>query len=172
MRSHPTTGRNGRSVWTRVDLLADSTPPGRMASTSFPCAKRLLVRRCLKILVGDMQIAVAQVVADHELVFAHLRQHGSHRVPKCVPAHTRDSDPPERRLDLLLQHRSQVERFAALAVFPKGRRNRPAGCRDFVISIPARPASDSDASATALQTLPFLCSSGVRPDASSTNVGH
>src|ERR1700730_11718300 len=31
-----------RGYWIRFDLLPDSTPPGRMASTSFPCAKRLL----------------------------------------------------------------------------------------------------------------------------------
>ena len=30
------------TYWIRFDLLADNTPPGRMASTSFPCAKRLL----------------------------------------------------------------------------------------------------------------------------------
>ena len=64
-----------------------------------------------------MQIGVAQVVPDHELVFAHLCEHGSHRVPECVPAHTLDTDLLERRLDLLLQHRSQVEWFAALEPF-------------------------------------------------------
>jgi len=42
----------------------------------------LALRRCLKIPVGYVQIAVTQVVADHELVFAHVRQHGPDRVPK------------------------------------------------------------------------------------------
>src|SRR5208282_2167438 len=60
-----------------------------------------------------MQIAVTQVVADHQLVFAHLCQHGSHGVPKSVPAHAGDADLLEGRLDLLLQHRSQVERLAS-----------------------------------------------------------
>ena len=59
--------------------------------------------RCrLQVLVRDMEVAVPQVVADRELMFAHLRQHGSNRVPKRVPAHTRDSDSSERRLNLLL----------------------------------------------------------------------
>jgi len=40
-----------------------------------------------------MKVAVPQVVADGELMFAHLRQHGSNRVSKRVPAHTLDSDP-------------------------------------------------------------------------------
>src|SRR5580693_4571549 len=39
------------------------------------------------------------------------------RVPKSVPAHAGDADLLEGRLDLLLQHRSQVERFAALQSF-------------------------------------------------------
>ncbi len=51
-----------------------------------------------------MKVAVPQVVADCELVFAHLRQHGSNRVPKSVPAHACDADPLERRLDLLFEH--------------------------------------------------------------------
>ena len=52
------------------------------------------------------------------------------------------------------------------SVFLKERRNRPAGCRDLAISTPARLASDSDASAITLPTLPSLCSSGAHPDAS------
>src|SRR5579864_5745135 len=61
------------------------------------------LRCCLQVLVRDMKVAVPQVVADRELMFAHLRQHGSNRVPKRVPAHTRDSDTSERRLNFLLQ---------------------------------------------------------------------
>ena len=75
-----------------------------MASTSFPCAQALAFRRCLKILVGHVQIAVTQVVADHESVFAHVRQHGPDRVPKSMAAYAGDADLPEGRLDLLLQH--------------------------------------------------------------------
>jgi catechol 2,3-dioxygenase-like lactoylglutathione lyase family enzyme len=48
------------------------------------------------------KVAVPQVVADCELMFAHLRQHGSARGSKRVPAYTRDSDPSECRLNLLL----------------------------------------------------------------------
>src|ERR1700723_3337241 len=43
----------------------------------------LFVVAC-RYLLDHVQIAVTQVVADHQLVFAHLRQHGSHRVPKGV----------------------------------------------------------------------------------------
>src|SRR5581483_2728928 len=61
--------------------------------------------RCrLQVLVRDMKVAVPQVVADRELMFAHLRQHSSNRVPKSVPAHACDADLLERRLDLLLEH--------------------------------------------------------------------
>ena len=49
-----------------------------------------------------MKVAVPQVVADRELMFAHLRQHASNRVPKRVPADTRDTDSSECRLNLLL----------------------------------------------------------------------
>src|SRR6267154_5521570 len=59
--------------------------------------------RCrLQVLVRDMKVAVPQVVADCELMFAHLRQHASYRVPKRVPAHTCDTDSTECRLNLLL----------------------------------------------------------------------
>src|ERR1700723_2953680 len=60
------------------------------------------LRCCLQVLVRDMKVAVPQVVADRELMFAHLREHCSNRVPKGVPADTRDSDPSECRLNLLL----------------------------------------------------------------------
>src|ERR1017187_3753632 len=56
-----------------------------------------------------------------------------------------------------------------LAVFREGIRNLPVCCRGFAITIPARNASGLDASATVLQTLPFLCSSGCHLDAS--NIG-
>jgi hypothetical protein len=41
------------------------------------------------LLVPDMKVAVPPVLADRELVLAHLRQLGSHRVPKTVPAQIR-----------------------------------------------------------------------------------
>jgi hypothetical protein len=50
--------------------------------------------RRLQVLVRDMKVAVPQVVADCELMLAHLRQHGSHRVPKSVPAHACDAASP------------------------------------------------------------------------------
>ena len=51
--------------------------------------------------------------------FKLSQQRGSphHRVPKGVPAYAGDADPLEGRLDLLLQHRSQVERFLSLQSF-------------------------------------------------------
>src|SRR5215472_1236428 len=55
----------------------------------------------------------------------------------------------------------------SLAVFRKEKRSLPACCRGFVISTPARNVSGLDASATALQTLPFLCSSDSHLGASS-----
>jgi hypothetical protein len=57
----------------------------------------------IQVLVRDMKVAVPQVVADCELMFAHLRQHGSNRMSERVPAHTRDSDPSECRLYSLFQ---------------------------------------------------------------------
>ena len=60
------------------------------------------LRRRLQIFVRDVEAAVPQVVADRELMFAHLPQHGSNRVPKSVPAHTRDSNSSECRLNFLL----------------------------------------------------------------------
>src|SRR5215472_16846407 len=53
-----------------------------------------------------------------------------------------------------------------LGIFRKEKRNLPACCRGFAISTLARSVSGLDASATALQTLPFLCSSGSSLDAS------
>src|SRR3984885_3839966 len=61
------------------------------------------LRCCLQVLVRDMKVAVPQVVADCELMFAHLREHRSDGMSKRVPAHTRDSDPSEGRLYFLLQ---------------------------------------------------------------------
>jgi hypothetical protein len=66
----------------------------------------------MNILVGRVQVAVPQAVEDHELVFAHLGQHGPHSVPESVLAHAGDADSLEGRSDLLLQHQGQVERFA------------------------------------------------------------
>src|SRR3982750_3747381 len=60
------------------------------------------LRCCLQVLVRDMKVAVPQVVADCELMLAHLCQHGSNRVAKGVPAHTPDSDPSECGLNFLL----------------------------------------------------------------------
>lgn len=61
-----------------------------------------------------MQVAVPHVVPDGELVLSHLRQHRSRGMPESMPTHTRDTDSPERRLDLLLEYRRQVQRVAAL----------------------------------------------------------
>jgi hypothetical protein len=52
------------------------------------------LRCCLQVLVRDMKVAVPQVIADCELTFAHLRQHGSNRVPKCVQPNSKVK--PER----------------------------------------------------------------------------
>jgi hypothetical protein len=64
-----------------------------MGIHELPLREAFAFCRCLEILVGHVQIAVTQVIADHQLVFAHLCQHGSHRVPKRVPAYAGDADP-------------------------------------------------------------------------------
>src|ERR1700722_5572958 len=69
----------------------------------FVLCQALGLRCCLQVLVRYMKVAVPQVVADCELMFARVRQHGSNRVPKGVPAHPSDSDPSECGLDFLLQ---------------------------------------------------------------------
>ena len=79
------------------------------------------LRCCLQVFVRDMKVAVPQVVADGELTFAHLRQPGSHRMPKSVPAHAHNADLFERRLDLPFEHGCQIEWFFCLSVFPKER---------------------------------------------------
>jgi hypothetical protein len=56
-------------------------------------------RRRLKILVGDTQIRVPQVVADRELVLAHFGEHGSNRVSEGMPANTGNSQPSKSRLN-------------------------------------------------------------------------
>ena len=60
------------------------------------------LRRCLQVFVRDMKVAVPQVVADGELMFAHLRQHGSDRMSKRVPAYPEYANGLERRLDFFL----------------------------------------------------------------------
>jgi hypothetical protein len=51
------------NYWTSVDLLADSKPPGNRIY-QFSLRQAFALRRCLKILVRHMEIAVTQVVAD------------------------------------------------------------------------------------------------------------
>ena len=68
-------------------------------------------RRGLQIFVGHMQIAVAQVVANCELVFAHLGQHRSHRVAERVPADPDDAWFCKRQFDLSFEDGSQIERL-------------------------------------------------------------
>lgn len=58
---------------------------GRIVSTSFAWARRLLFDVALQILVGYVQFAVPQVIADCELVVSHFGQHRPHRVAKRVP---------------------------------------------------------------------------------------
>ena len=70
---------------------------GQNGVDQFVLCQSLGLRRCLKVLVRDMKVAVPQVVADRELMFAHLRQHGSNRVPKGVPAHPRVSGSRQAR---------------------------------------------------------------------------
>ena len=61
-----------------------------------------------------MKIAVPQVVADGQLMLAHLGQHGSDRMTKRVPTDSDDANGLERRLDFPLQHGSQIQRLGAL----------------------------------------------------------
>src|SRR5215469_1418689 len=103
-------------------------------------------------------------------MFAHLRQHGSKRVSKSVPAHPGDSKSSECRLNLFSLTLKLDLTACSRAIFRKEKRNLPACCRGFAISTLARSVLCLDASATALQTLPFLCSSGSRLAASNTSV--
>ena len=49
--------------------------------------RRALRLRCrLQVFVGDMKIAVPQVIADRQLMFSHLCEHGSDCMSKGVPA--------------------------------------------------------------------------------------
>lgn len=64
------------------------------------------LRRCLKILVRHMEIAVTQVIADRELMFSHLGQHRSNRMAKRMPAHARDADLRKSGLYLPLEYSS------------------------------------------------------------------
>ena len=68
-----------------------------------------------------MEIAVPQVVADRELMFSHLCQHGPNGVPKRMPAHADDANLGKRRFDLLPEHGGKVQRL--LAAVAKGREN-------------------------------------------------
>jgi hypothetical protein len=48
-------------------------------------------RRCLQVLVGDVQAAVTQVVANGEPMLSHGGQNASYRMPTGMPAHACDS---------------------------------------------------------------------------------
>jgi hypothetical protein len=65
-------------------LLTDATPLGRMASTKFPLRKPFALRCRLRVLVRHMETAVAQVVADCELMFPHICQLGSDCMSKLL----------------------------------------------------------------------------------------
>jgi hypothetical protein len=57
----------------------------------FVMCQALGLRCWLQVLLRDMKVAVPQVIADRQLMFAHLCQDGSNRVPTGVPARTRGS---------------------------------------------------------------------------------
>ena len=79
----------------------------------------------MKILVGHMEIAVTQVVADRELMFYHLCQHCPNGVPKCMPAHADDANLGKRLFDLPLENGCKVQRL--LASVAKGRETKSPG---------------------------------------------
>ena len=96
----------------QIGLAARRQTREKIASTSLSWASRLALRG-LQILVGHMQIAVAQIVADGQRVFAHLCQHRPHGVAKRMPSHPCDAELVERRpgagkvkVDFLLDCRS------------------------------------------------------------------
>jgi hypothetical protein len=58
---------------------------------------------------------VAQIVADGELVFAHLGQHASNRVPKGMPAHSVDAELGECGLDLAVEYSREIRRLPSIS---------------------------------------------------------
>jgi hypothetical protein len=88
--------------------------PGRQDCAHQFVLRRPLSLRCgLQIFVGHAQIAVAQIVADGELVFAHPGQHASDRVPKGMPAHSVDAKLGECGLDLAVEYRREIQRLSS-----------------------------------------------------------
>lgn len=70
----------------RLDLLPNSTPPGRDRIDEFFLREWLAIGGCLKVLVGYAKIGVPRDVSDHELMYAHFCQHGAYRVANvCQP---------------------------------------------------------------------------------------
>jgi hypothetical protein len=80
----------------------------------FVLRQTLAVGGGLQILVGHAQIAVAQIVADGELVFAHLGQHASDRVSKSMPANSVDAKLGECGLDLAVEYSREIQRLPSL----------------------------------------------------------
>ena len=103
----PSEETNLSASGSRLICFPRARPPRQNGIHELSLREAFAFCRCLEILVGYVQIAVTQVIADHQLVFAHLCQHGSHRVPKGVSPYAGDADPLEGWLNLLLQHRSQ-----------------------------------------------------------------
>jgi hypothetical protein len=81
-----------------------------------------------------MKIAVTQVVADSELMFSHLCQHGPDRVPKRVPAHAGYPDRRKGRLDLAFENSSMVQWL--LAFVATRRENKIPGSVVLVLGLP------------------------------------
>jgi hypothetical protein len=61
------------------------------------------------MLVGHTEIAVTQVVADRQLMFAEFSQHRSDVIPERMPGHADDPKFLERRSNLSFQDRREIE---------------------------------------------------------------
>ena len=79
------------------------------------CVDQLALRRSLAVACGlqvfvrHIQIAVTQIGADGELVLSHVREHGSDRMAKRVPAHTANSHLGKSGFDPAVEHGAEVE---------------------------------------------------------------
>ena len=70
----------------------------------------MALARCrrLQVLVGNGQVRVPKVVANRELMFAHLDQQCSYRMPESMPTDTGDTESGERRFDLPVENRRKI----------------------------------------------------------------
>jgi hypothetical protein len=98
--------------WISVDLLCDSTPLGKNCVDQLALRRSLVLARGLQVFVRHIQIAVAQIIPDGELVLSHVREHGSDRMGERLPAYAADSHLHKSGLDLAVEDGRGVRVFS------------------------------------------------------------